>query len=85
MTRNFNRVPKEQWFEWSIKAREVFNRVYGFVVNNQALMVHPGTRIEKPYHWKTLAWNAAWIAADAVDDTVATEIVSTDGARTKVA
>lgn len=25
--------------------------------------------------WKTVAWNAAWIAADACDDTIPTEIV----------
>jgi hypothetical protein len=56
-----------------------FNRVYDYMVNNQWAMLHPKQPLALPNYWKTTAWNSAWIAADAVDDTIPTEI------RTKVA
>jgi hypothetical protein len=70
MTRNVNRVPRSQWRKWSKEARAVFNRVYSFMFDNRDLMLHPKQDKPKPAHWKTTAWNAAWIAADAVDGRV---------------
>ena len=67
---NKNKVPKNQWSKWSKTARVVFNRVYEFCYNNPKLMHHPDICVPKPRYWKTTAWNAAWIAADAVDDTI---------------
>jgi hypothetical protein len=74
MTKNINRVPKKSWMQWSELARKVFNRVYNFVMDNEDLMKHPKQPVMKPRHWKTIAWNSAWIAADAVDDKVPDEI-----------
>lgn len=87
--RNRNRVPMKQWREWSATARRVFNDSYAFIYDNPDLMNHPGAPTPKPFHWKTVAWNAAWIAADAVDKSVPTEVVTLrrgrEVARTKVA
>ena len=77
MIKNTFRVPVKQWRRWSATARAVFNRTYDFVHDNQGLMTHPKMSAIKPAHWKTVAWNAAWIAADAVDDTVPAEVVTT--------
>ena len=78
--KNENRVPLKQWRRWSEKAREVFNRVYEFGTNNQWAMLHPKQTPPKPDHWKTTCWNAAWIAADAVDDSIPDEIVEVKAA-----
>jgi hypothetical protein len=78
---NKYRVPAKQWKRWSKAARAVFNRVYDFAYNNECLMTHPGQDAAKPVHWKTIAWNAAWIAADAVDDTIPTRVITVQKAR----
>lgn len=80
-TRNHNRVPKKQWGKWSKGARQAFNRVYTFMMENPDLMNHPNEPRMKPFHWKTVAWNAAWIAADAVDDCLPTVVVTLDRGR----
>lgn len=74
MIKNENRVPKKQWNEWSEKGRGIFNKTYDFLYYNQALTTHPKTEKIPDSQWKTIAWNAAWIAADACDDTIPTEI-----------
>jgi hypothetical protein len=73
---NDYRVPKKTWKRWSKKARRVFNEVYDFAYSNQSLMTHPKQPVMEPYHWKTVAWNAAWVAADAVDKTMPTVVVT---------
>jgi DNA topoisomerase IB len=75
MTKNINRVPKKQWSKWSDRARVIFNRCYGFFMGNQDISNHPKAKKLPPAHWKTVAWNAAWIAADACDNTIPTEFV----------
>lgn len=69
-TKNLYRVPVKQWRKWSEAARAVFNRVYDFVLSNPDVMNHPKAEKLKPMHWKTVAWNTGWIAADAVDDEI---------------
>ena len=75
MVRNPYRVPQKQWRRWSEQAKTVFNRTYKFMYDNRAVMLHPKQPVPSPAHWKTTAWNAAWIAADAVDDSIPDEIV----------
>jgi len=67
-TKNIYRVKPKVWRQWSQKAQEVFNRVYDFNMDNQKLVTHPKQEAMKPSYWKTIAWNTAWIAADAVDN-----------------
>lgn len=75
IVRNVNRVPVKKWRQWSPMAKTVFNRVYDYAMGNQWSLLHPQQEKVPMKHWKTTAWNAAWIAADAVDDTIPTEIV----------
>lgn len=75
MIKNENRVPKKQWDKWTENARGIFNKAYDFLYYNQPLTTHPKTKKIPSNQWKTIAWNAAWIAADACDDTIPTEIV----------
>lgn len=72
---NRYRVPVTVWRRWSPAARTVFNRTYDFMIDNPGLMNHPKQAPFKHEHWKTLCWNAAWIAADAVDNTIPERIV----------
>ena len=64
---NKNRVPKAQWKKWSDKAHEMFNDIYEMVYDNQRLITHPKMTQVSPAHWKTVAWNTAWLAADKLD------------------
>ena len=66
--KNYNKVPKKQWCDWSNKAKEVFNKTYDFFYYNQKLITHPKMGTVCGDYWKTISWNAAWIAADAVDN-----------------
>lgn len=63
--RNVHKVQLKQWRKWSPEARGVFNYVYGVMVADQRIFLHPKSKGQSKLHWKTTAWNAAWIAADA--------------------
>lgn len=65
MTKNLYKVPAAKWRKWNETARFVFNALYAHMLFDQKLFVHPKAPVVKPAHWKTLSWNAAWIAADA--------------------
>jgi hypothetical protein len=78
MTKNLYKVPSKAWRGWNAMARAVFNRVYDFSMENFSLMSHPKMERPKPAHWKTLSWNAAWIAADAVMDDIPTVVRDID-------
>lgn len=69
------KVPKKQWSKWSKRAQAVFNRCYKFFRTSQWAMVHPKAPTLNARLWDTTAYNAAWIAADAVDNIVPTKIV----------
>lgn len=75
MATNRYNVPQKQWRKWSSDARSVFNRVFEFIRNNQWAMLHPKQPKVTKEHWDTTAWNAAWISADAVDDTVPHKVI----------
>jgi hypothetical protein len=49
-------------------ARKTFNQTYDIMFNDQKLFLHPKAPSQDEDHWKTTAWNAAWTAADAVQD-----------------
>ena len=66
---NIAKVPKIQWKRWSKKARSVFNGVYSTMMGSQDLFKHPEDTSTKKEIWRTTAWNAAWVAADSVDET----------------
>lgn len=65
--KNINHVPKKAWSKWNDSSRRVFNRMYRQMMAGPELFKHPGAPKPKPIHWKVLAWNTAWIAADEVE------------------
>lgn len=68
--RNRYCVPANPWRRWSARARHVFNEIYTAMMASPELYWHPkGQKIPRK-HWKTTAWNAAWIAAGAADGEV---------------
>lgn len=60
-------VPAVVWGSWTERARDVFNRLYWYMIQNQSIFKHPQAPVLEDEHWKTTAWNAAWIAANATD------------------
>jgi hypothetical protein len=62
---NLYHVPVRQWRKWPAKCRQVFNEVYSTMSRNQDTFLHPQQDKISKRMWKTTAWNAAWIAADA--------------------
>jgi hypothetical protein len=67
MTPNPYKVQQGQWKKWSEQARGVFNSVYA-AMSDQRLFIHPKAAKVSREHWQTTRWNAAWIAAEAVDE-----------------
>ena len=70
MARNCYHVQKKVWSEWSKTAQAVFNRSYSFFIKNKETMFHPKAVAPNKVHYRTTAWNAAWIAANSVDNVV---------------
>lgn len=62
---NVYHVPLRKWRRWDARARQVFNEVFSALAGNQRLFLHPEQEKVSKRLWKTTAWNAAWIAADA--------------------
>lgn len=69
--KNTHRVPVKQWYRWSDVAKRVFNSVYEQMTKKTEMFLHPDSCMPISKHWKTTCWNAAWTAADAVDNLVA--------------
>jgi hypothetical protein len=63
---NRYKVPLKKWRKWGASARRVFNETYSAMANNQTTFLHPQQDKISRRLWRTTAWNAAWIAADAV-------------------
>ena len=63
----FNAADKKKLKRWSQEGRRVFAEVYELMLANPELLKHPAQANIPAAHWKTLCWNAAWTAADAVD------------------
>ena len=62
---NLYHVPVKKLRKWGPKSRQVFNEVYSTMSRNQWTFLHPQQEKISKRLWKTTAWNAAWIAADA--------------------
>ena len=66
MIANPHRVAEKQWRKWSGAAQVAFNEHYERVRRAQALMLHPATPPMPQGEWDTVAWNVAWLVADAI-------------------
>lgn len=62
---NVAKVPLEHWNKWSVVEQSVFNAVYLAMKADQETFLHPQTTPTSAERWKTTAYNAAWIAAEA--------------------
>lgn len=60
---NRHKVPMKYWRSLSNHARKVFNRTYENVGRQNLVNAHPKTVTVPRAAWKTVAWNAAWLAA----------------------
>lgn len=66
---NKHKVPKKVWARWSRQAQRTFNAMmYSLRPRMQAVVQHPDAPLLSRDHWGTIRWNAAWLAADAVDE-----------------
>lgn len=65
--RNVHKVPKKQWRKWSETARKVFNEVYYTLRHNTGVLFPPTAQNLSRQAIKVIAWNTAWIAADAAN------------------
>lgn len=62
---NIYNVSKKKWRNWPDICQRVFNETFYAIRENQLIMIHPGAEEQNQRHWDTVAWNAAWLAADA--------------------
>jgi hypothetical protein len=63
---NIYEVPKKTWNSWSVLSRQLFNSVYGDILQMDGELFF-GPTYDCFYHDEALrvsAWNAAWIAAE---------------------
>lgn len=64
MAVNRYKVSARMWKRWGVEGQRVFNNLYRMMISNQKLFMHLSVSQFLPrVHWKTVAWNAAWIAA----------------------
>lgn len=60
-------VPQRQWAKWSVAACRAFNGLYYVMSASPHLFQHPQADVVSGEYWSTTVWNAAWMAAEAVD------------------
>ena len=66
--RNLYKVPVKEWRKWNAAEKQLFNSTYSHMYKNYDFYTHPNQEKPKHFHWKVLAWNAAWMAADHLKD-----------------
>lgn len=72
-------VAKKQWSKWSNAAKRMFNCMYHELrPRMQWVYTHPDTPPLSKAQWETTRWNVAWTAANAVNRTPFTHIVTVD-------
>ena len=66
---NLYGVSNRAWRKWNQQSRFIFNNVY-HQMEFQKAITHPKTFLMPDEQWKTICWNAAWLAADAAWESV---------------
>lgn len=61
---NIYNVPNRAWRKWNQQSRYIFNEVFN-QMGDQTVVKHPLAPVIREELWKTIRWNAAWLAADA--------------------
>ena len=83
MVKNNHRVNARVWKRWGLRAQAVFNGTYEDILHiGPALFLHPLTVARKlsKTEFSTIAWNAAWTAADQMKTPGAKLEVTTNAA-----
>lgn len=66
MTANAYKVPKRQWRKWADAERAVFNEVLRAIRDGWDVLFPDSMQNVRAPARRIAAWNAAWIAADAL-------------------
>lgn len=53
---------------WTEQQRKLYSRVYRYLTLNQGASCHPGMPSMPAEHWETIAHNAAWLAAEFLEE-----------------
>lgn len=66
--KNQFKVQHRVWTRWGNPAKMVFNNLYENIMQNPEFVFPPKMSVEiSQKDLKVIAWNAAWLAADACD------------------
>lgn len=66
---NPHKVPKRQWRKWSRDAQKLFNMMMRSMrPSMQWAFLHPTAKLMTREQWATTRWNAAWCAADCLNE-----------------
>lgn len=58
------KVHQTAWSTWTQIGRDTFNGVFEIMRDGQQQFLHPKQDALSAQKWRTVAWNAAWVAAD---------------------
>lgn len=64
ITKNIYKVPSHRWKKWQDQERMLFNSLLDCLLDNMRYFLHPEQPIPSNEHWRAMAWNVAWQAAD---------------------
>ena len=62
--RNRYRVPKKQWKKWNEQEKTMFVDLMDTMIWSPLLFAHPKSPRIEPEYFRTVAWNASWMAAE---------------------
>ena len=66
--KNKYKVPKKQWGKWTERGRGVFNYIYDVLMYQFKVVCPPKFGELSTNTRKVVAWNTAWLAADAASE-----------------
>ena len=75
--KNTNKVSSRMWSNWRDDQRRLFNATHDEIMRlGPTLMLHPNN-VQMPHEeFSTIAWNAAFIAADQLHERTYLEVVA---------
>ena len=59
--------------KWSKHAKAMYRQLKRYMIDNPTLFRHPKAEPIPKAHWATIVHNAAWIAAELLDDVTSKE------------
>lgn len=68
MIENKYKVSKKQWKKWDTNQKRMFNNLFWSMIEDDQLYKHPEALAIPNKHWTTTAWNAAFMAAEMMNE-----------------